>query len=179
MAITTKEGILKVLTAFNPWWKTGAIHPDFTKQYRRFAYYEAIKRLDQTDIKRTVILTGARRVGKTTIQYQMMETLLKKGVAPQRIVFISMDHPMLKLSGLNEILECYHENVYANQDAYYFFDEIQYALDWDRWLKTNYDMQPDTRMTATGSASPALIKGSTESGAGRWSVIQVPTLSCF
>ncbi len=179
MAITTKEGILKVLTAFNPWWKTGAIHPDFTKQYRRFAYYEAIKRLDQTDIKRTVILTGARRVGKTTIQYQMMETLLKKGVAPQRIVFISMDHPMLKLSGLNEILECYHENVYANQDAYYFFDEIQYALDWDRLLKTIYDMQPDTRMTATCSASPALIKGSIESGAGRWSVIQVPTLSFY
>lgn len=74
-------------------------------------------------------------LGKTTIQYQMMETLLEKGISPQRIVFISMDHPMLKLSSLNEILDCYHENVYANQDAYYFFDEIQYAADWDRWLK--------------------------------------------
>jgi len=107
----------------------------------------------------------------------MMETLLEKGISPQRIVFISMDHPMLKLSSLNEILDCYHENVYANQDAYYFFDEIQYAADWDRWLKTIYDMQPETTMIATGSASPALIKGSTESGVGRWSIIQVPTLS--
>ena len=34
-------------------------------------------------------------------------------------------------------------------------------------------------MVATGSASPALIKGSQESGAGRWSVIQVPTLSFY
>ena len=70
-------------------------------------------------------LTGARRVGKTTIQYQIIDTLLKKQVPPQRIVFISMDHPMLKLSGLGEILECYHENIYAGQDCYYFFDEIQ------------------------------------------------------
>ena len=46
-------------------------------------------------------------------------------------------------------------------------------------MKTIYDLQPSTQMVATGSASPALIKGSTESGAGRWSVIQVPTLSFF
>ena len=37
-------------------------------------------------------------------------------------------------------------------------DEIQYAQDWDRWLKTIYDNQPDTRVEATGSASPALMK---------------------
>jgi uncharacterized protein len=179
MAITTKEGILKVLAAFNPWWKTGAVHPSFTKEYKRFAYFEGMKRLDQTDIRRIVVLSGTRRVGKTTIQYQMIETLLKRGVSPQKIVFISMDHPMLKLSDLNEILECYHENVYANQDAYYFFDEIQYATEWDKWLKTIYDIQPNTKVVATGSASPALVKGSTESGAGRWSIISVPTLSFY
>ena len=59
---------------------------------------------------------------------------------------------------MNEILECYHENIYPEQDVYYFFDEIQYAQDWDKWLKTIYDMQPDTKMVATGSASPVLIK---------------------
>jgi hypothetical protein len=40
-------------------------------------------------------------------------------------------------------------------------------------------MQPDTHMVATGSASPALMKGNRESGAGRWSVIQVPTMSFY
>lgn len=179
MAITTKEGILKVLTAYNPWWKTGAVNAKMAKTYKRFAYYEAMKRVDQKDIRRTVVLTGTRRVGKTTIQYQMIETLLERGVAPQKIVFISMDHPMLKLSGVNDVLECYHENIYAEQDVYYFFDEIQYAQDWDKWLKTIYDMQPDTQVVATGSASPALIKGNQESGAGRWTVIQVPTMSFY
>lgn len=179
MAITSREAILKVLTAFNPWWKTGTVNPKMSKTYKRFAFHEAMKRLDQTDIRRIVVLTGTRRVGKTTIQYQMIENLLARGVAPQKIVFISMDHPMLKLSGVNDVLECYHENVYAEQDVYYFFDEIQYAQDWDKWLKTIYDMQPDTQVVATGSASPALIKGNQESGAGRWTVIQVPTMSFY
>ena len=179
MAIISKEGLLKVLVSYNPWWKTGVVNPKLSKAYKRFAFYEAMKRLNQTDIRRTVVLTGTRRVGKTTIQYQMIEALLQNGVPPQKIVFISMDHPMLKLSAMNEILECYHENIYPEQDVYYFFDEIQYAQDWDKWLKTIYDMQPDTKMVATGSASPVLIKGSQESGAGRWSAIQVPTMSFY
>lgn len=179
MSITTKEGILKVLSAYNPWWKTGLVNPKLSKSYKRFAFYEAMKRIDQRSLRRTVVLTGTRRVGKTTIQYQMIEALLSRGVSPQRIVFISMDHPMLKLSDFNAILECYHENIYAEQDVYYFFDEIQYAQDWDKWLKTIYDMQPETQVIATGSASPALIKGNRESGAGRWSIIQVPTMSFF
>ena len=179
MAIISKEGLLKVLASYNPWWKTGIVNPKLSKTYKRFAFYEAMKRLDQTEIRRTVVLTGTRRVGKTTIQYQMIEALLQRGISPQKIVFISMDHPMLKLSSIQEILECYHENIYPEQDAYYFFDEIQYAQDWDKWLKIIYDMQPDTKTIATGSASPALIKGSQESGAGRWSTIQVPTMSFY
>ncbi len=179
MPITSKDGILKVLTAYNPWWRTGVVNPKMTKNYKRFAFHEAMKRLNETNIRRTVVLTGTRRVGKTTIQYQMIDALLKEGVSPHKIVFISMDHPMLKLSQFQEVLECYHENISAGQDVYYFFDEIQYASDWDRWLKIIYDNQPDTKVVATGSASPALMKGSRESGAGRWSVIQVPTLSFY
>ena len=179
MAITPKENILKVLRSFNPWWISGRGNPVLLKPYKRFAYYEALKRLEETAIKRTVVLTGTRRVGKTTIQYQLIDHLLQSGISPEKIVFISLDHPMLKLAGLNDVLECYHENVYAKQDVYYFFDEIQYATDWNAWLKTIYDTQPETKVVATGSASPALIRGSTESGAGRWSIIQVPTLSFY
>jgi len=34
-------------------------------------------------------------------------------------------------------------------------------------------------VVATGSASPALIRGNQESGVGRWTVIQVPTMSFY
>ena len=179
MAITTKEGILKVLASYNPWWKTGAVNIKLTKEYKRFAYYEAMNRLNDEKIRRSVILTGTRRVGKTTIQFQMIDRLLKDGVPPQKIIYVSLDHPMLKLAGFNDVLDCYHENIYAGQDVYYFFDEVQYGQDWANWLKTIYDMQPDSKVVATGSASPALVQGSTESGAGRWSVIRVPTMSFY
>lgn len=179
MAITTQENILKVLRGFNPWWINGAVNKAFLKEYKRFAFYESMTRISDASIRRNIILTGTRRVGKTTIQYQMIDTLLHQDIAPEKIVFISLDHPILKLAGLDEVLNCYHENVYAEKDVYYFFDEIQYASDWDKWLKFIYDNQPETKVIATGSASPALIKGSTESGAGRWSIIQVPTLSFY
>ena len=72
MALTTKEGILKVLNAYNPWWKTGATNAALTKTYKRFAFYEAMERMENTQIRRTVVLSGTRRVGKTTIMYQMI-----------------------------------------------------------------------------------------------------------
>ena len=179
MALTTKEGILKVLNAYNPWWKTGATNAALTKTYKRFAFYEAMERMENTSIRRTVVLSGTRRVGKTTIMYQMIDELLRNGVSPRKILFVSLDHPMLKLSAFNDILDCYHETIHPDNDVYYFFDEIQYAQDWDKWLKTIYDMNPETKIVATGSASPALMKGNSESGAGRWSVINVPTLSFY
>ena len=73
MALTTKESILKVLNAYNPWWKTGATNPSLTKTYKRFAFYDAMSKLENKSIRRTVVLTGTRRVGKTTIQYQMID----------------------------------------------------------------------------------------------------------
>ena len=64
MATISKEGLLKVLVSYNPCWKTGVVNPRLSKTYKRFAFYEAMKRLNQTGIRRTVVLTGTRRVGK-------------------------------------------------------------------------------------------------------------------
>lgn len=179
MSITSPENILRVLMAFNSWWNTGVMPQQFRKNFKRFGYFEAQKFLRHPDIRRSVILTGARRVGKTTILYQMMEALLSEGVDPKRIFFVSMDHPILKLSNLDEILDCYHQNIYGGDDVYYFFDEIQYSPDWDKWIKTIYDTQPLSGIVATGSASPVLVERTSESGVGRWVVLKIPTLSFY
>ena len=94
MAIITTERILKVLTSYNPWWQTGTVNKELTPKYKRFAYHMAMDRLLKTDIRRTIVLTGVRRVGKTTIEYQMIDKLLQEGVPPQRILFDSLDHPI-------------------------------------------------------------------------------------
>ena len=179
MDYLSSEHIMRVLNAFNPWWSTGTVRPEFAKTYERFAFHEALNLLNHKTIRRTVILTGTRRVGKTTIQYQIINELLKSGVNPARIVYISLDHPLLKLSNLGDIMNAYHDHIYGDEDCYYFFDEVQYAADWDGWVKTIYDMRPLSRTVATGSASPVLKEKTAESGAGRSSIIQVPTLSFY
>lgn len=179
MKITSEENILQVLGAYNPWWRTNVVPSDFNKPYRRFAFYEAMIPLEHADIRRTVILSGARRVGKTIILYQMIQALLEKGVESSRICFVSLDHPLLKLCNMYELIATYRNNIYSGNDCYFFFDEIQYASDWDHWLKVIYDTMPKTRCAATGSASPILSKKTQESGVGRWTSVRVPTLSFY
>lgn len=179
MTFIPQEKILKVLIAFNPWWNTGQIPNNLTKPVKRLAFYEANKIFYHPQIRREVILSGPRRVGKTTIMYQMMEGVLKTSSAKQ-ILYVSFDHPMLKLCNIGEIISVFENNI-ANTtgELFLFFDEIQYASDWDKWLKTLYDQYPQYKIVATGSASPIISTKMTESGVGRWTQIKVPTLSFY
>ncbi|HEX2954858.1 MAG TPA: ATP-binding protein [Bacillota bacterium] len=179
MPIATSENILKLLYSYNPWWREGVLPKDFLKPIKRFAWYEAMKILTHADLRRHLILSGARRVGKTTLLYQMIEELLKRGVKARNILYVSYDHPLLKFCTMDEIMSIYEMNVAPAEEVYVFFDEIQYGRDWETWLKVFYDTKPGWRIAATGSASPVLTQGASESGVGRWSIIPVPTLSFY
>ena len=104
MLLVNQENILNLLFSYNPWWQTGAIQKEFNKPIKRFAYYEAVKTLSH-QVRRSVILCGARRTGKTTIMYQSINKLLETGVAPKNILFISFDHPLLKLCTIEKVLD--------------------------------------------------------------------------
>lgn len=179
MELATTENILNLLFSYNPWWQTGVIQKEFVKEMKRFAYYDALKTMLNKDIRRSVILCGARRTGKTTIMYQSIDKLLSDGVPPKNIIFISFDHPLLKLYSIDKVMEIYRSNISSDNEIYCFFDEIQYASDWNNWLKILYDTNPSIRIMATGSASPMLKNKISESGLGRWTIVHVPTLSFF
>jgi len=181
MSIVTNENILKVLNSYNPWWRTGNLPQGYSKPMKRFAYYESEKAFKHKELRRFVILSGARRVGKTTILYQQIETLLSDGIDSKNILYVSFDNPLLKFCTIDEIIECYINNILfkVEEKVYLFFDEIQYAMDWDNWLKVFYDTKLNWRVVATGSSSPEIDKGGTESGTGRWITITVPTLSFY
>lgn len=176
MALYSEENTINLLYSYNPWWQSGIVQNDFDKPMKRVAYHDAIKAFSRTDIRRTVLLSGARRTGKTTIMYQTISHLLKNGVSPKKILFISFDHPLLKVCSINDVLEIYKRTITAEQDIYCFFDEIQYSSDWNEWLKVLYDTTSGVRIMATGSASPILADKAKESGLGRWITIPVPTL---
>ena len=179
MSLFTDEKLLNLLIQYNPWWKGLPLDEKLVPPHHRFAYYEAEKILMHEDLRRFIILSGARRIGKTTIMYQLINRLLKKGVSPRNIVYLSFDNPIIKLGGFEGVLRAYENTYGSDEEKYFFLDEVQYAENWEVWIKTLYDTRPTFRLAATGSASPTLEKGSADSGVGRWSVLKIPTLSFY
>lgn len=179
MAIFNEEQVLKILNAYNPWWKNLQIPSDYLREMKRTAYYEAERIVMNESLRRFIILSGARRVGKTTILYQLIQKLIQQKVDEKNIIYLSLDNPILKFGTLDKIMEIYINNIATVGPVYIFLDEIQYASDWNNWLKVFYDQNKNWNIVATGSASPLINKGITESGVGRWITITVPTLSFY
>jgi hypothetical protein len=169
--------VLSILHGFNPWWtgKSMAV-PDF----RRLAYRICMKHLKDEALRRAVILSGPRRVGKTTILEQTVQGLLADGCDPKQVLYLSLDHPILKLLQLPEVLRVYHSNIYPEkQKVYLLLDEVQYQRDWDLELKQLIDHAPWYRILATGSASVVHRHRLSDSGVGRWISVPIPTLSFY
>ena len=179
MAIVNDEQVIKVLQQYNPWWRIPSAIKEESKPQKRLAYYEALKILTHTSIRRFAVLSGMRRVGKTTILYQIMEHLIDEGINPKNILYATFDNPILKLVNVENVLSIYEAMYPIEGMKYILLDEIQYTENWELWMKVVYDSRKDIRLIATGSASPVLEKGSADSGTGRWSVLKIPTMSFY
>lgn len=179
MAIVSDDQVIKVLRQYNSWWRNPADVKEEARPQKRLAYYEALKMIKHKTLRRFVVLSGARRVGKTTIMYQMIDNLLSEGVNPKNILYVSFDNPIVKLINVDSVLSIYESLYPLEGTKYIFLDEIQYTENWELWMKVVYDSRKDIRLTATGSASPILEKGTSDSGTGRWSVLKIPTMSFY
>ena len=179
MAIVSETRIIKVLQAYNPWWRNPEAIRPLSRPRKRMAYYYAIKTLEHPGIRRFVVLSGPRRVGKTTVLYQTIEYLIKKGVAAGNILYISFDNPIVKMVSIDDIFNTYKALYPEDGDKYLLFDEVQYAENWELWIKVIYDAQADVKLMATGSASPTLEAGAADSGVGRWNILRIPTMSFY
>jgi len=172
-----RSEILNVLHGFNPWW---AGRPYEVPSFRRLAFDTCLTYLEDSSLRRAILLSGPRRVGKTTILNQIATGLSAKEIEPKAIFYISLDHPLIKLLTLNQILEIYHESIHPQgQASFLLFDEIQYSKEWETEVKLLVDHQPHYRILATGSASVIHKKKLAESGVGRWITVPIPTLSFF
>ncbi len=179
MAIVNDEQIIKVLRQYNPWWRTPSAIKEESKPQKRLAYYEALKTLTHKNIRRFAVLFGMRRVGKTTILYQIIDHLIDEGINPRNILYATFDNPILKLVNAENVLSIYETMYPLEGTRYVLFDEVQYTENWELWMKVIYDSRKDIRLMATRYSSPVLEKGSADSGTGRWSVLKIPTMSFY
>lgn len=175
MPLVEDAAALRVLQGFNPWWLG---QPSATPAFRRLAFDACRSLLAAEKLRRAILLSGPRRVGKTTVLQQLAEALIAEGRDPRSILYVSLDHPLLKLFTLKEALRLYHESVWQErQPALLLLDEVQYSRDWETEIKLLVDHRPDYRIVATGSASVVHHERLRESGVGRWVTVPVPTLS--
>lgn len=169
--------ILNVLHGFNPWWSG---RPYTAPEFKRLAFETCSSYLEDSTLRRAILLSGPRRVGKTTILTQIANNLITKNNDPKSVFYISLDHPLIKLLNLRQILDIYHESVYSTgKQSFLLFDEIQYSKEWETEVKLLVDHQPNYRILATGSASVVHKEKLAESGVGRWITVPIPTLSFF
>ena len=178
MAIVSQENVLSVMASFNPWWQSGVVPKGFVKEFRRNGYYTC-KKAFLNEIRRIVVMSGARRTGKTTIVYQIIDELLTSGIKPQNILYLTFDHPVIRATEFDSLINIYRNNISNDEEFYVFLDEVQYNKYWTNFLKILYDLNPGVRAVATGSASSMVEGAVKESGAGRWTVIKIPTLSFY
>ena len=168
--------LMSILTRFNPW-RRGALLD--LPLWSRAVFKELYQWAAQPPAKRAVMLLGARQVGKTTLLHQLVRKLLDDGVSASNILYITMDHPLLKMAGLDAAIEAWREmEPSAGGQEFVFVDEIQSVKDWDVWVKLQVDFQKERRIFFTGSALP-LADAVQESGVGRWHICKLHTLSFY
>ncbi len=171
-----QEELIKVLSGFNPWWKGDQITDLST--WKRAVFGELYTWITNPPAPRATFISGARQIGKTTLIIQAIAELLKSGVPAGNIVYATFDHPLLKLAGIEKVLEAWrHREPKKDGLEYIFLDEVQFIPDWGTWIKHQVDFNKQRRITFTGSATPIIDKQ--ESGVGRWHNIRLTTLSFY
>jgi predicted AAA+ superfamily ATPase len=157
---------IKELFKFNEWWETGKISGKNLEKYKRYLFYKIQKFIEDRQI---ILITGLRRVGKTRLMYQLIHSLLEKGIDSKKILYFSFDEEVFDL---NDVLETYKREIlrkdFKDVDRIYvFLDEIQKVDDWENKIKVYYDLNPNIKFFLSGSASLILSKKAKESLAGR------------
>lgn len=167
----TDGDILRVLYAHNPWWTKKPIPKSRLKDFKRRDYYKITQQIDNQII---LALIGARRVGKTTLLYQVIEELLQK-ITSENILFVELDDPYLHISleNLDRIFSVYSTNILkkefdtSEEKIYIILDEVQSLKNWQNALKRWFDLGYNIKFIVTGSSSTGILEGSSESLVGR------------
>ncbi len=154
------------LPLFNEWWDTGTISREKAKEYHR----QAFSRIQETfsGYRQILLLTGLRRIGKTTLLYQLINTLLQQGTNPKTILYFSFDEKVEEPLTLLEEYSTITKVDWRKERCFIFLDEIQKLKEWSRKIKVLYDAFPQLRFSLSGSASLPLEHRTVKDLAGRY-----------
>ncbi|MDP8226178.1 MAG: ATP-binding protein [Candidatus Celaenobacter polaris] len=139
-----------ILYQYNPWWENEFI-PKGIKP--RDIYLNKLRKYQKDNV--IILVTGLRRVGKTSLLKLYIRNLIENDVKPQHILYVSLDDYLLKKNTILDIVENYRRIIKINlsEHIYLFFDEITYKEDYHQQLKNLYDHQNITIFASASSSS--------------------------
>src|SRR3989338_5904713 len=167
------SNITDTIKLLNPWWDDERVSEELAKKYTR-DFFDKIQELKK--YRQIIILTGLRRVGKTTLLYQTVKELLNEGNA-KRIFYFSFDK---EVDDIVELFENYKELTgvdYKKEKISVFFDEITKFKLWASELKLIYDACPNIKFYISSSSSINLEEEAIKNLAGRYFLINISPLS--
>jgi len=139
-----------LLYQYNPWWENGKFAEDFKRREK----YLTLLRI-YLDRKQIVILTGLRRVGKTTLMKLLIKELIDTIIDANYVFYVSLDDYLLTDNSISEIVNEFRKihKINIDEKVYLFFDEVTYKNDFQVQLKNIYDSQNVKIFAASSSAS--------------------------
>jgi predicted AAA+ superfamily ATPase len=141
-----------VYLEYNPWWE-GEYDPG--QIIERQSVLEKVEKWMADES--IIVLTGLRRVGKTTVMKMLIRKLLHQGVAPGDIFYVSLDDYTLDSRSVLDIVEEYRTLRHLPKECkvYLFLDEVAYKERFHQQLKNLYDRQ-NVKIVASSSSSSVL-----------------------
>ncbi|MEK6951597.1 MAG: ATP-binding protein [Nanoarchaeota archaeon] len=156
---------IEKLSEMNHWWKLGGIKKELSPDYKRKLFFEIKKYLK---LRQIIAIVGLRRVGKTTLLYQLIDQFIKENISPKNILYFSFDE---SIEEIREVMDIYQEEILkkdlSGEKIYIFLDEIQKLKNWQDKIKIYYDLYPNIKFFISGSASLNILLDAKESLAGR------------
>jgi len=139
-----------LLYQYNPWWENLF---DERELRSREKYLRDLRKY--LSYKHIVILTGLRRVGKTSLMKLIINELIHDKTNPKHILYISLDDYLLHKNNIIEIVNEFRQlhKIKIDEKIYLFFDEVTYKEDFHIQLKNIYDSQNAKIFVASSSAS--------------------------
>jgi predicted AAA+ superfamily ATPase len=165
------------LDELNAWWTEKEVSRQFAPPTRRNLFSTIKNDLGRKQIQ---VIVGLRRVGKSTIFYQLIDELIKSGINPFNIVYCNFDEPELQEKRIDELLKEYSKLTdidYRKEKIYLFLDEVQKSKNWVADVKLIYDNLPNIKMLVSGSASLNILSEAKKSLAGRAIYYELKPLS--
>ncbi|MBM4249579.1 MAG: ATP-binding protein [Euryarchaeota archaeon] len=159
------------IRAWNPWWTDDSaaaglsgVHRDVTDRI-----------LVSMKLRHVKDIVGIRRCGKSTVMYQIIDSLLRGGSRPKELVMLNFDDLEQREASFGDILTA---ALKLSPDArYLFIDEVQMKAGWERWVRTLYDTRRFCQILVTGSSASLLADDSGRALTGRHITFEVSPFS--